>query len=286
VSCHAVGKLAATATVGKFGHPVGVSPGQDVGPELPLFGAGGRRQPGGRIACATCHDPHRWSPPGGSDADSKSATSFLRMGADGYAPLCFPCHAEKSLVVGTDHDLRVTAPAAVNLQGENAEASGVCGACHTMHGETVSRALWNRDLGEGRDEAGRACAGCHRAGNAQGARVPPRAEAHLVNFPGRGLVSRLFTITRTVAEGQAGIPVFDEGGLRSDKGYLTCVSCHDVHRWESEITSSGPGVAVEGDVTNSFLRVRTTALDRTLCAECHGDSLIERYRNYHFPEGR
>jgi hypothetical protein len=28
------------------------------------------------------------------------------------------------------------------------------------------------------------------------------------------------------------------------------------------------------------------ALDRTLCAECHNDSLVERYKNYHFPEGK
>jgi predicted CXXCH cytochrome family protein len=284
--CHAPGKIAAAATVGEHGHPVGVSPGQDIGPELPLYSPAGRRQAGGRIACATCHDPHRWSPPGGSGAEAKAATSFLRMGADGYAPLCFPCHAEKSLVVGTDHDLRVSAPAAVNSQGLNAETSGVCGACHAVHRAPEAALLWNRERGEGRDPASRACTGCHRAGNDQGARVPPRAEAHLVNFPGRGMVSRLFTITRTVAEGQVGIPVFDDGGLSSDKGYLTCASCHDVHRWETDADSSGSGVAVEGDITNSFLRVRTTALDRTLCAECHGDSLVERYRNYHFPEGR
>lgn len=285
-ACHAAGKLAAATAVGAHGHPVGVSPGQDFGPELPLFGPTGRRQPGGRIACATCHDPHNWAPQGGSGAEAKSATSFLRMGADGYAPLCFPCHAEKSLVVGTDHDLRVTAPGAVNLRGQSAETSGVCGACHAMHGAPNSWAIWNRNLGEGRDNASRACTGCHRPGNDQGARVPPRTEAHLVNYPGRGLVSRLFTITRAVAEGQAGILVFDEKGSPSDKGYLTCASCHNVHRWESEVSNSGPGVAVEGDATNSFLRVGAGALGRTLCAECHGDSLMERYRNYHFPEGK
>ena len=43
---------------------------------------------------------------------------------------------------------------------------------------------------------------------------------------------------------------------------------------------------VEGDVSNSFLRVRGNALDRTLCAECHGESLLEHYKNYHFPEGK
>ncbi len=284
--CHAAGKIAAKAVVGERGHPVGVSPGQDYGPDLPLYGYTGRRQSEGRIACATCHDPHRWTPAGGSGAVSKSATSFLRLGADGYAPLCFPCHAEKSMVVGTDHDLRVTAPEAVNRNGENAEASGVCGVCHAMHRAPNARALWNRGFGAGHDVGSRACTDCHRAGNALGARLPPRAEPHLVNFPGRGLVNRLFTITRTAAAGTASIKVFAEDGSLTDKGYLSCASCHDVHRWETDVTNSGPGVPVEGDVTNSFLRVRSTALDRTMCAECHADSLVEHYRNYHFPEGR
>jgi hypothetical protein len=278
--------MASGSTVGERGHPVGVSPGQDYGPDLPLYGYAGKRQTGGRIACSTCHDPHRWSPVGGSGATSKAATSFLRMGADGYAALCFPCHAEKSMVVGTDHDLRVTAPAALNRDGQNAEMSGVCGACHAMHRAPEARALWSRGFGEGRDEGSRACTSCHRAGNDQGAHVPPRAEAHMVNFPGRGLVPRRLTSTRNFAAGPTRIQLFAEDGSRADSGFLSCVSCHDVHRWEPDVANSGSGAAVEGDSSNSFLRVRGTALDRTLCAECHGDSLIERYKNYHFPEGR
>jgi len=284
--CHAAGKMASGAIVGERGHPVGVSAGQDYGPDLPLYGSSGKRQAGGMIACATCHDPHSWSPAGGSGSTSKAATSFLRMAADGYAPLCFPCHAEKSMVVGTDHDLRVTAPTTVNRDGQNAEASGVCGVCHAMHRAPEARALWNRDFGEGRDEGSRACTSCHRAGNDQGAHVPPRAEAHLLNYPGRGLTSRQFTLARTAAGESASIPVFAEDGSKADKGYLSCVSCHDVHRWEADVTNSGSGMAVEGDASNSFLRVRSTALDRTLCAECHGESLVEHFKNYHFPEGK
>jgi len=282
--CHAAGKMASVATVGASGHPVGVSPGRDYGPEVPLYGSSGKRQAGGRIACATCHDPHRWSPIGGSGASSKAATSFLRVGADGYAPLCFPCHAEKSMVVGTDHDLRVTAPAAVNRDGQNAETSGVCGACHAMHRAPEARALWNRGFGEGRDDASRACTSCHRDGNDQGAHVPPRAEVHLMNYPGRGLVSRIFTITREVSSGPQGIPVFAEDGSRADSGKLSCASCHDVHRWQADVTNSGSGLPVEGDISNSFLRVRGLALEKTLCAECHGQSLMEHYKNYHFPD--
>jgi predicted CXXCH cytochrome family protein len=284
--CHAAGGIAANSTIGEHGHPVGVNLKLDPGPDLPLFAPSGRRQAvGGRIACATCHDAHRWAPEGGSGTDAKAAASFLRLAADGYAPLCFPCHAEKSTVVGTDHDLRVTAPAAVNRAGLNAEASGVCGACHAMHRGQPAKALWNRGFGQGRDEASRACGECHRAGNDLGARVPPRLEAHLVNFPGRGLVSRLFTATRSAA-GASAIPLFAEDGTRADNGYLSCVSCHDIHRWDAASTNAGPGKPVEGDATNSFLRLRGADVEKSLCGECHGESPLEHFKNYHFPEGR
>jgi hypothetical protein len=123
-------------------------------------------------------------------------------------------------------------------------------------------------------------------GNDQGARVPPRAEPHLVNFPGRGLVSRLFRLTRTASAGSGGILLFAEDGSRAEQGHLRCASCHDVHRWEAGLTNPGPGVPAEGNLTNSFLRVRSTNLGGTLCAECHGESLVEHYRDYHFPDGR
>lgn len=190
------------------------------------------------------------------------------------------------MVVGTDHDLRVTAPKTVNRDGENPDASGVCGTCHAMHGGRGGRTLWNRESGEGRDQASRACTSCHRVGNDLGARVPPRAEAHLVHMPGSGPVSRVFTMGRVAAAGPAGIPLFAADGSPPGKGYLSCVSCHDVHRWEAGIANSGSGVPVEGDATNSFLRVRSSALNWTFCADCHGDSLLEHFRNYHFPEGR
>lgn len=278
--------MAGAKAVGQGGHPVGITPGQDYGPDLPLFDPAGRRRPRGRIACATCHEPHRWEPPGGSGGGSKAATSFLRLGADGYAPLCFPCHADKSMVVGTDHDLRVTAPRAVNLAGENAEASGVCGACHAVHDAPSAFALWDRRYGSGWDERSRICTGCHQPNNEQGAHVPPRTDVHLVNYPGRGMVNRLFTPTRSVTGGKKDILLFAEDGTPAENGYLSCASCHDVHRWESDVSSSGAGVPVEGDLANSFLRVPPSGLQDTLCADCHGASLLEHYRNYHYPEGK
>jgi hypothetical protein len=190
------------------------------------------------------------------------------------------------MVVGTDHDLRVTAPESANLAGENPEDSGVCGVCHAVHRASGRLALWNRHYGEGWDERSRICTGCHRVGNDQGARVPPRTQTHLVNYPGRGLVNRLFTPARAVKPGQKSIAMFAEDGSPAEQGYLSCASCHDVHRWESDVNSSGPGVPTEGDLANSFLRVPPAALDQTMCADCHGASLVDYYRNYHTPRGK
>jgi predicted CXXCH cytochrome family protein len=286
--CHGPNKLAPSVAAGGYAHPVGVSPGQDIGPDLPLYAPSGRHQPAGRIGCGTCHDPHRWSPTGETGGLPKAASSFLRLGADNFAPLCFPCHAEKSMVVGTDHDLRVTAPASANLHGESPEGSGVCGACHAVHGAEGPIVLWNRPLGEGKDLQSRMCRGCHRPGDASGARVPPRVTTHLVNYPGRGLVDRVFSLARTVGpEGAAGISLYSEQGARAEQGYLSCGSCHDVHRWEPDVNRSGEGLALEGDITNSFLRARgTLAVSRSFCAECHGEAAIDYYRTYHFPEGK
>ena len=107
-----------------------------------------------------------------------------------------------------------------------------------------------------------------------------------MNFPGRGLVSRLFTVTRTVAGGPAAIPVFAEDGSRGRQGVSLLRLLPRRAPLGDRRHQLGFRRAVEGDVSNSFLRVRSTALDRTLCAECHGESLLEHYRNYHFPEGK
>jgi predicted CXXCH cytochrome family protein len=182
--------------------------------------------------------------------------------------------------------LRVTAPNAVNLAGEDAEISGVCGACHAVHHAPGGLALRNRGYGEGLDERSRLCAGCHRPGSAEGARVPQRAEAHLVNYPGRGLVSRLIKPTRTNIAGREGIVLFAEDGSRAEEGYFSCASCHDVHRWSRDVSSAGQGIPAEGDLVNSFLRISPAALEWTLCADCHRGSLLEHYRNYHIPSGK
>ncbi len=60
-SCHAEGKIAKDALTGKFSHPVNIKQreGQDAG-LLPLFTDRGKKDPQGKVVCASCHDVHNW----------------------------------------------------------------------------------------------------------------------------------------------------------------------------------------------------------------------------------
>jgi predicted CXXCH cytochrome family protein len=290
LSCHDEGKMAADSRLTGFNHPVGVSPGSDTGDELPLYLSSGRKYFRGKVSCGTCHDPHRWSPPDLADRDKSSppgpAASFLRVPADGYSPLCFPCHSNRSMVVGTDHDLRITDPTSTNLSGLVTEESGVCGSCHQVHGSASRFALWNRETGAGEEPQSRYCRGCHDDEREENAKVPARSEVHFVSYPGKGMVSRPFTRRQqSLMVMSATFSLYNREGAQESRGYISCATCHDVHRWEPDTSRSGTGRPLEGDIKNSFLKIRNTfAIARSFCKECHGDQSLEMYQRYHFPE--
>jgi len=100
----------------------------------------------GRMLCLSCHRTHH----------AASASDVLADTLEGGA-LCLRCHDGKSPVVGTPHDLTVSAPGERNLGAVTALEGGVCSACHGVH--QPARAA---HAGVG-DPAG-ACLTCHRAG--------------------------------------------------------------------------------------------------------------------------
>jgi len=290
LSCHPEKEGSAGSEQDGFNHPIGISPGPSPTEDLPLFTSEGRRHGRGKISCGTCHDPHRWSPSGeespSASAEPGPANSFLRLPSNGFSPLCFPCHSNQSMMVGTDHDLRVTAPESLNPDGLTTEESGVCGSCHRMHSVPSPFALWNRGLGKGEDLQSRYCRNCHDEGGMKEAMVPSRIETHLVGYPGKGMVGRTFAPQRTsILDMATTFALYNhEGEQENDRGFLSCASCHDVHAWEPDTSRSGAGVPLEGDLKNSFLKARTTfAIGRSFCKQCHGEDTLELYRNYHFP---
>ena len=165
------GGLAAGAAVGGRGHPVGVAAARTRARAAALR----RRRPAPAGGQDRVRDLPRPAPLGAPRRVgvglAKAASSFLRIGADGYAPLCFP--VPRRQVDGRRHRPRPAGDgaAAVNLAGESADASGVCGACHAVHGAGGGLALWNRGFGAG---LGRAQQDLHRV---PPARTTTRARA-------------------------------------------------------------------------------------------------------------
>ncbi|OGT34504.1 MAG: hypothetical protein A2W28_00065 [Gammaproteobacteria bacterium RBG_16_51_14] len=74
------------------GHPL---------PELPVYNQAGQQDKTGVIGCASCHNPHQWSPDQKADGPGKNVegnlqTSFLRN-VNSESFLCADCHGEDAL---------------------------------------------------------------------------------------------------------------------------------------------------------------------------------------------
>lgn len=293
LSCHDKEGLAKKHTVGEFSHPVGVDVkrlGRKVA--LPTFSKNGLKWQDtieGRVSCASCHDPHQWDP---NDKDKKaepgdtgdSSNRFLRIANSAEAPLCKTCHEEKWNVIGSKHDLRLTAPDAENALGQSVDESGLCGTCHLVHNANGSK-LWARDKLSGNGTGYLACIGCH---NEEGLAEDKTLgkHSHPVNVgverlgikAGLGAWSMKDTNTKAAKKNigspiQA-LPLYDQKGLPTDHdGRVGCGTCHDPHNWSVKKNPGEKKIDVdelEGDANSSFLRIQDKGAS-LLCVNCHVD---------------
>ncbi len=74
------------------------------------------------LICLSCHKVHH----------GVSQRYLLADTLQG-SQLCLRCHPERSGMVNSSHDLRVSSPECRNRIGQTAQESGPCGACHTFH---------------------------------------------------------------------------------------------------------------------------------------------------------
>jgi predicted CXXCH cytochrome family protein len=249
---------------------------------LPLFDKSGRRTPDGGIDCDTCHDPHRWDPrqrkSGGkasATGDGTAADSFLRIPADAESALCLDCHRDKRTLVGTDHDLRVTAPEKKNALGQTVEQAGICGQCHGVHRLAGAQALWGTESERAADLQYSLCLNCHNTEGIAAHKIPTR-----LLHPSQVLAwSNQVRAAAPARQKLPVTPVYDHRGRSTKVGHITCASCHDPHRWAPSTSSPGPGVNVEGDASNSFLRNLVSG--DLVCADCHGRDAIFLYKYFH-----
>ena len=232
--------------------------------ELPLYDGKGRKVRNGKVACATCHDPHRWSPgskgtggapPAVDPAVGDGSNSFLRIANDRDSNLCRNCHIEKRSVALTRHNLENFSPEEVNIAGNTVSDSGVCSACHVPHNGTGPR-LWARETAGGDDSVQGMCRSCHSKGGPAEEKTVG-GHSHPVGVPLRPAMESSI------------LPLYGLDGRPVDRGgNVVCTTCHDPHQWDPEDINSVRGIEDEGDASDSFLRIRA-ADDAGLCTTCH-----------------
>jgi len=280
--CHRRDGLAMDKSIGEHNHPLGKRPDKLVSDsKLPFFDHNGVRSKKGTMDCATCHDPHRWSPGANlrntdvtEETEGDASTSFLRVSASGNSELCAQCHQNNALVKGTDHDMNVTAPDAKNAAGQTVASSGICGQCHAVHDPVMVSNLWGREPFKSGDILEQQCRSCHSKTGIAKLKSPKNAR-----HPGKVYVWSGETRQLSRDQPIPDIPVFDKNGIPQHSGKISCPSCHNPHQWDPSVKKPGDGKKKEGNVMNSFLRNSNSAY--IVCADCHGRDGLFRYKYFH-----
>ncbi|MGA1823044.1 MAG: cytochrome c3 family protein [bacterium] len=244
---------------------------------LPLYDTNGTKTTaeGGKLSCSTCHDVHIWGlcPEATENKNSEGygKSSFLRLSTAPNALLCVTCHKEQKSILNTDHDLVLTAPDEKNMHGVTAADCGPCSACHVLHNANKFR-LWGRTIdtpvfGEG--PVGLLCRSCHSLGRVGGKKTLSGA-THPVD------ISISQSKLNTLDNLKISLPLYTAGSLNpmdqrieSSADFLTCQSCHQVHKWDEMGTMPGKK-EIEGTIDNSFLRL-TKGFAGSMCLDCHQD---------------
>lgn len=235
-----------------------------------------------KVGCLTCHAVHKGKP---------DTAALVESDKDGE--LCSHCHKRKQTVVGTDHDLRVTAKDKQNAHGDSPAESGVCGACHTLHrgqgespflvGAKRVRATPSADPADKVDKTpfkrDALCLNCHQKGGV----AEEKAMKHF-SHPYEDLVLR---------SDKKVMPLLGKDEKPEEFGHIACVTCHEPHVWKAEDAAAGDKAKMklsankddlEGTQRDAFLRHKGVA--DTFCVNCHGLETLVKYKYFHDPRRR
>ncbi len=232
---HPMGKLSKI----QRSHPVDIKPHKA---HVPAQWANGTKVvygSGGKIVCMTCHKTHK-----AADKNSLLADSNQRD------LMCRQCHVNERSITGSQHDLRLSAPAQKNIRGVSAERSGPCAPCHVAH-NGGRKLLWAGPAKIGQNSIDGLCAGCHSKGQCASKKQP-------------GKYSHPMDVTVKAAANRSRLPVFDRNSRRASSGSMRCVTCHDIHN-PAPLYSGGD---VPGKKQGLFLR-GVQADQKELCEGCH-----------------
>lgn len=193
------------------------------------------------VICQSCHRVH--GTPGNKILIMDNKNSEL----------CMTCHKEQKNILGTKHDPYITLPDELNIKNQPLSESGPCGACHIPHNGTA-RKLWARPVKKDLP-ATELCLTCH--GEESGYKIKHVGKyTHPVN-------TRLSSNESTPEN----LPLYSDDGSKADKGKVQCYTCHNAHIWNAASLTDKGGKDVEGDASNSFLRISNDSSE--LCLNCH-----------------
>ncbi|MFC1855220.1 cytochrome c3 family protein [Thermodesulfobacteriota bacterium] len=260
-NCHTEDGIASKKPVKTFGHVVNVSmknPSLVTG-KLPLYNSAGNMNKGDNVLCSTCHDPHirgatmEGIVPSGI-SEGNSSNNFLRMNYQNPDTLCIICHREEALIEGTVHD--------IGSRKKGDDSQSVCNRCHSIHNPTYDALIFSMDVkvkDKGDNFAEQVCFTCHNRKRYFGSE-----EKKKVNHPN----NRPMNVAYGAKKIKTTLPLYDEEFNRDqENGNIVCFSCHDIHRWNPKSVSKRGGIGVEGETSNSFLRISSD--DGYLCTNCH-----------------
>lgn len=227
-----------------------------------------------QVTCLTCHTVHRGKPD----------TPALRLEhRDGQ--LCASCHINNLPLVGSDHDLRITAKDSRNHLKETPKEAGVCGSCHSLHRNEdkqpflfAVQAIGQPDQPVAGQEQNtlrrnRLCLTCHQ--DAQSATAKEKAIGYF-NHPAQDII---------LQSDKKHMPLLDTKEAVADFGHIACTTCHDPHVWRPEHREqqipplAGNRKNLQGDPHTSFLR--ETKPEKTFCLSCHGLMTRTKFKYYH-----
>ena len=284
VNCHNENGMAKKKVVKDYSHPINISPlEKGLTTTLPLFDKDGKIFKNGIMTCQTCHDPHRWDPVrvisgDFSDIEGNAQNSFLRLENSPESKLCENCHADKTYVEKSDHDLIVTEPSSKNIIGELPAESGTCGVCHLAHNSKNKLKLWARSYESiPPDESimNALCLSCHSKGNSA-----EKKTVRIASHPSEKLIDNIMRKNKKAIDY---FPIYDKDGKEITTGNISCPSCHNAHQWSLLSKQKGTGKNIEGNATNSFLRNLSY---NNICIDCHGLDALFRFKYYHEPSER
>jgi len=226
-----------------------------------------------KVGCLSCHAVHTGKP---------NTPALLQEHRNGE--LCESCHVGKQRIVGTDHDLRMTAKNSENQQEEKPLHSGVCGSCHSLHrGEAKQPFLSSvihlkkqeRDTSAPHFKRDELCLNCHQKEGLG----KDKAILHY-GHPYQDMVLRSDEIIMPL------VAINNEE--IEPMGAIACITCHEPHSWKLLKNPEAKNYPVldftqkknqEGHILNSFLRHK--GVFGTFCVDCHGIEAMPKYKYFH-----